>query len=182
MWHSVGCQSVPTVIRSRHAFCLALVASVIPLLHSEEGPDLVEAIPQALPWVPPSRLLCESLKEAIRTRPDNLVMRLEDALVMDETNAAELVIAAMDAVNGNQTQAKQILETALKVAPHRSDIVMEAIHSYIPMPEVRPAVLERMDEPEVMDVREEASPVEEIRRAEVVVQPGEEIRRAVLPE
>lgn len=166
------------MIRVHHAFCLAALMSAVPLLNAEE----VEAIPQALPWHPPSRVLSESLKESIRSQPQNLVMRLEDALVMDESSAAELVIAAMDAVNGNQTQAKQILETALKVAPHRSALVMEAVHSYIPMSEVRPAVFERMDESEVMDVREEASPVEEIRRAEVVAQPGEEIRRAVLPE
>lgn len=135
---------------------------------------------RAQPWFSPCEILCANLTKAIEERPDLMIMRLEDALVINEPCAPEIVTAAMDAVKAKPHLVKQILETALKVAPSRSDAVLAAVRNYTPgktpllvMEEVRRAEIPA------------TAPLMEIRRAEVAgsnaSQPIEEIRRAVVP-
>lgn len=108
-----------------------------------------------------------------------MVMRLEDALVIDESCTAEIVTAAMDAVRAKPMMVEKILETAIKMVPARSTLVMEAVHGYTPASEIRPAIIE-----EVLpaSVQTDSVPAEEIRRAELPQAseptPIEEIRRA----
>ena len=117
-------------------------------------------------------MLCDELFAAIRATPDKMVMRLEEALVIKESCAAELVKTAITAVNNEPEMVRKIQETALEIAPSRRASILAAVQSY---------------KAEVVKV---AVPVvvEEIRRAElpdVVVakaHSGEEIRRAQLPD
>lgn len=135
---------------------------------------------RAEPWISPCEALCDNLKKAIQERPDLMVMRIEDALVINEDCAAEIVTAAMDAVRGKPGMVQEIVDTALKIAPSRTAIVMEAVHSYSPaseravaMEEVRRAVIPAN------------APLYEVRRAEVSTlaepTPIEEVRRAEVP-
>ena len=120
--------------------------------------------PKAKLWVSPCEDLCVNLIAAIQRQPAALEMRLEDALVMQESCAADIVVSAMCAVQAEPDQVRIILQTALKIAPQRSAAVRQAMASYKPA-SLMPA------------------PQEEIRRAELPdLAPPIEIRRAELPD
>jgi len=116
--------------------------------------------------------LCQELFAAIRGNPDNLVLRLEEALIIKESCAAELVTTAITAVNEQPALVRKIQETAVDLAPSRRAVILAAVRNY-KAPVVAAA------KPVV---------VEEIRRAELpdhasaIARPGEEIRRAQLPD
>lgn len=116
--------------------------------------------------------LCEELFAAIRANPDNLVMRLEEALIIKESCAADLVTTAITAVNEQPALVRKIQETAVDLAPSRQAVILSAVRNY-----KAPAVA--ATKPVVF---------EEVRRAELPdhatakAQPGEEIRRAQLPD
>lgn len=136
-------------------------------------------VPQA--WAQPSKTkkppvtcesLCAELFASIRANPDHLVMRLEEALIIKESCAAELVTAAITAVNAEPALVDKIQKTAVDIAPSRQAVILAAVHQYkapvvaaatpVVVEEIRRAVL-----PEVAGVK---------------VMPGEEIRRAQLPD
>ena len=139
-----------------------------------------ELAPRAELWISPGEILCANLIQAIQERPDLMVMRLEDALVINEACAGEIVTAAMDAVRAQPALVQQIVETALKVAPSRSAVVMNAVRSYTPASE-RVVMLEEVRRAEVPLVET----LFEVRRAEVAhssqPQAIEEVRRAEVP-
>lgn len=115
--------------------------------------------------------LCAELFAAIRANPDKLTMRLEEALVMKEACAAELVATAITAVNEEPALVRKIQETAVEMSPSHKAEILAAVRDY------RAPVVAAAS----------PAPVVEIRRAELPdVQtkplPGEEIRRAQLPE
>ena len=105
---------------------------------------------------------------AIRDNPAQMVMRLEEALIINDACAGELVTAAMDAVNADPALVRQIYKTAMDLAPERSTAISEAVKHYS-----APTVV--------------AAQGEEVRRAELPTparaqpRPGEELRRAELP-
>jgi len=153
--------------------------------------------PRAKLWVSPCEDLCANLIAAIQQQPDTLEMRLEDALVINESCAAEIVASAMHAVRAEPHQVSKILETALKLAPRRSAVIREAIASYTPAA-FQPVVQEEIRRAELPEGRPllkkdkaliasqlagSAGNVRiEIRRAELPdFAPQIEIRRAVLP-
>lgn len=153
--------------------------------------------PRAKLWVSPCEDLCANLIAAIQQQPDTLEMRLEDALVINESCAAEIVASAMHAVRAEPHQVSRILETALKLAPRRSTAIREAIASYTPAA-FQPVVQEEIRRAELpagrpllkKDKAMIASQLAgsagnvriEIRRAELPdFAPQIEIRRAVLP-
>jgi hypothetical protein len=111
-------------------------------------PEMAGQIPKAKLWVSPCEGLCADLIAAIKRQPASLEMRMEDALVMQESCAAELVGAAREAVGDDPSQLSLILKTALKLAPQRSVAIREAM---------------------TQDRRRTAEPVlqEEVRRAEL---------------
>lgn len=128
--------------------------------------------------------LCAELFASIRADPEKMVMRLEEALVISESCAGEIVTVAIDAVNADPAQVDKIVRTALDMAPRRSAIITTAVRNYSPT-EVAAAIPAARDGPP-------AGPEiqVEVRRAEIpgppVVLPprplaGEEVRRAELP-
>lgn len=163
-------------MRSLYPLILLLAASAL----ESSGEDV--GAPRALAWESPCETLCANLIKAIQDRPDLMIMRLEDALVINEECAAEIVTAAMDAVRAKPLLVQKIFETAVKVAPSRTAIVKEAVYSYTP-------ASERMVVMTVEEVRRaevsESAPLFEVRRAEVASsiesQPIEEVRRAEVP-
>ncbi len=129
--------------------------------------------------------LCSELFMAIRGNPAQMVMRLEEALIIHDACAGELVTAAMDAVNADPAMVRQIFKTAMNLAPERSTAISAAVKHYSAPTvvtalgeEVRRAVLPS-------PVRAERLPGEEMRRAELPLAtrnlPIVEVRRAELP-
>lgn len=126
--------------------------------------------------------LCGELFASIRAEPDKMVMRLEEALVINEACAGEIVTAAIDAVNQEPAMVRKILDTAMDIAPRRAATVTAAVNNYA-VPEV--AMATPVSPP---PGTQSAAPGEiEVRRAELpeVIRPkpaaGEEVRRAELP-
>jgi hypothetical protein len=124
-------------------------------------------------------VLCAELFAAIRANPQQLVMRLEEALVINESCTPELVKSAVEAVNRDPALTRKIVETALEISPNYSAAIRNAAVEQVSAPvelEIRRAM--------VADVPMSA-PVfrgEEVRRAEVPLRiPFEEVRRAVVP-
>lgn len=137
----------------------------------------------------PARLTCEvlcaELFTAIRANPDKLVMRVEEALVINESCAAEIVTAAMDAVNAEPTQVRKIVEAAMSVSPAKSAMITAAVKRYS-APVLVVAVNEEVRRAELPDlVKAKAMLGEEVRRAELPSAtqsiPIVEVRRAELP-
>ena len=114
--------------------------------------------------------LCGELFTSIRAEPDKMVMRLEEALVIHESCAAEIVTAAMDAVNAEPGQVRKIVETAMDLAPARAAMITAAVKNY-----TAPVVVAAAEEQ--MEVRRAVVP------DAVLAKPmaGEEVRRAELP-
>lgn len=129
--------------------------------------------------------LCAELFTAIRANPDKLVMRVEEALVINESCAAEIVTAAMDAVNAEPAQVRKIVEAAMSVSPAKSAMITAAVKRYT-APVIVAAVNEEVRRAELPDlVKAKALPGEEVRRAELPSAtesiPIVEVRRAELP-
>lgn len=158
-------------------------------------PEIAGEVPKAKLWVSPCEELCADLIAAIQRQPAMLEMRLEDALVMQESYAAELVSAAKYAVRDNPNQLSLILKTALKLAPQRTVAIRAALAYQRPvMPEpvvqeeVRRAelpaglMLQKMDIARLAAELKRSSGPLEIRRAQLPdAAPEFEVRRAELP-
>ncbi|WP_395751419.1 hypothetical protein [Prosthecobacter sp.] len=128
--------------------------------------------------------LCGELFASIRAEPDKMVMRLEEALVIHEACAGEIVTAAIDAVNADPAQVRKIVETAMELAPGRAAVITAAVKSYT-APVVVAAAEEQVEVrravvPDVLPPKPLAGEV--VRRAELPLQtrsiPIIEVRRA----
>jgi len=111
-----------------------------------------------------------------------LEMRLEDALVMQESCAAELVSAAKYAVRDNPSQVSLIRETAFKLAPHRAVAIRAALayqRPVLPRPVVQ-EVVRRAELPagQTFHQQDQARLAAELGDSSARL----EIRRALLPE
>ncbi|OYW75565.1 MAG: hypothetical protein B7Z37_12645 [Verrucomicrobia bacterium 12-59-8] len=128
--------------------------------------------------------LCGELFTSIRAEPDKLVMRLEEALVIHEACAGEIVTAAIDAVNAEPGQVRKIVETAMDLAPARAAMITAAVKHY-----TAPVIVAAAEEQ--LEVRRAVVPAaappkpmagEQVRRAELPLQtrsiPIVEVRRA----
>jgi hypothetical protein len=128
--------------------------------------------------------LCGELFNSIRTEPGKMVMRLEEALIIHEACAGEIVTAAIDAVNAEPGQVRKIVETAMDLAPARSALITAAVKNY-----TAPVVVAAAEEQ--MEVRRAVLPTaappqpmagEQVMRAELPLQtrsiPIVEVRRA----
>lgn len=167
-------QSLP-LMRLISIVCCLLVLAVSPGLSQP-----VKSTPAAVSC----ETLCGELFTSIRMEPDKLIMRLEEALVIHEACAGEIVTAAMDAVNAEPGRVRKIVETAMDLAPARAAVITAAVKNYTaPVvvaaaeehEEVRRAVLPAAEPPRPMDG-------EQVRRAELPLQtrsiPIVEVRRA----
>jgi hypothetical protein len=117
--------------------------------------------------------LCADLNAAIQRHPGRLGMWLEDALVIHESCAAEIVSSAIDAVGNQPELVRAILETAIHVAPRREQQIRLAARRF-----KIPAAAQWLEPPapEIVEVRRalaadkpEPTPLEEVRRAVVPV-------------
>jgi len=128
--------------------------------------------------------LCGELFTSIRMEPDKMVMRLEEALVIHESCAGDIVTAAIDAVNAEPGQVRKIVETAMDLAPARAAMITAAVKNY-----TAPVIVAAADEQ--MEVRRAVVPTpappqpmagEQVLRAELPLQtrsiPIVEVRRA----
>jgi len=128
--------------------------------------------------------LCGELFASIRMEPDKMVMRLEEALVIHEACAGEIVTAAIDAVNAEPGQVRKIVETAMDLAPARAATITAAVKNYS-APVVVAAAEEQVEvRRAVVPAAEPPKPMagEQVRRAELPLQtrsiPIVEVRRA----
>lgn len=158
--------------------CLILIALLAQVLgvHAQA--------PKAKLWVSPCEDLCANLIAAIQRQPDTLEMRLEDALVINESCAAEIVASAMHAVRAEPHQVSRILETALNLAPRRSTAIREAIASYTPAA-FMPVVQEEIRRAELPEGRPLLKKDQALMASQLVGDDGKqriEIRRAELPD
>jgi hypothetical protein len=62
---------------------------------------------------------------AVSKDPSKVLMIVEDALVINETCACEIVKAAITAANADEALKQQIVQTAIAVAPKMSAIIAE---------------------------------------------------------
>jgi len=129
-------------------------------------------------------VLCAELFAAIRANPQQLVMRLEEALVINESCTPELVKSAVEAVNHDPAMTQKIVETALEISPNHAVAIRKAASLQAPATgrmEIRRAMVADVPAPVVSPVL----PGEEVRRAEVPLDalsiPFEEVRRAMVP-
>lgn len=128
--------------------------------------------------------LCGELFASIRMEPDKMVMRLEEALIIHEACAGEIVTAAIDAVNAEPGQVRKIVETAMDLAPARAALITAAVKNYT-APVVVAAAEEQMEvRRAVLPTAEPPQPMagEQVKRAELPLQtrsiPIVEVRRA----
>lgn len=128
--------------------------------------------------------VCASLAASVQKDPSSLKVRLEDALVIREECAREIVATAIAVVNAEPYRVREIIATAQNVLPWRqAEIAAAANLASIPaaVALVEPEVVAMPAEFEVrralLAAAPEETPVEEVRRAEV---PEVEVRRAIV--
>lgn len=148
---------------------MRLIAPFCCLLVLASSPGRAQPV-KSTPAVITCESLCGELFTAIRMEPDKMVMRLEEALVIHESCAGEIVTAAIDAVNADPGQVRKIVETAMELAPARAAIITAAVKHY-----TAPVVVAAAEEP--LEVRRAVVPTAEPPKPMA----GEEVRRAELP-
>lgn len=128
--------------------------------------------------------VCASLAASVQKDPSSLKVRLEDALVIREECAREIVATAIAIVNAEPYRVREIIATAQNVLPWRQAEIASAanlasIPAAVALVEAQPQVM-----PAEFEVRRaliatapEETPVEEVRRAEM---PEMEVRRAIV--
>jgi hypothetical protein len=128
--------------------------------------------------------VCASLAASVQKDPASLKVRLEDALVIREECAREIVATAIAVVNAEPYRVREIIATAQNVLPWRqAEIASAANLASIPaaVAFVEPQAPTMPAEFEVrralLAAAPEETPVEEVRRAEV---PEVEVRRAIV--
>ena len=136
---------------------------------------------------PACEVLCAELFAAVRANPAHLTMRLEDALVIDESCTGEIVTTAIDAVKADPSLVRKISKTAMDLLPSKKDVIMAAVKNYAaPVLVANPQPREEIRRPELPDVpRHRPLPGEEIRRAELpqvaLRHPGAEVSVPQVP-
>lgn len=76
--------------------------------------------------------IAADVKTAVAKDPSKVLMIVEDALVINETCACEIVKAAITASSADAAMAQQIVQTALAVAPKMAAIITECAESVAP--------------------------------------------------
>lgn len=148
---------------------MRLISAFCCLLLLVTSPGLAQPV-KSTPAVITCETLCGELFTSIRAEPDKMVMRLEEALVIHQSCAAEIVTAAIDAVNAEPGQVRKIVETAMDLAPSRAAMITAAVKNY-----TAPTVVAAAEEQ--VEIRRAVVP----DTAPVMPKAGEEVRRAELP-
>ena len=76
--------------------------------------------------------IAQDVRESVTKEPTKVLMIVEDALVINETCACEIVKAAITASNADQPMIKQIVQTAVAVAPKMSPVIIECANAVSP--------------------------------------------------
>ncbi len=71
--------------------------------------------------------IAHDVRKAIIADPAKTLMVVEDALVINEACACEIVKAAIEASNADEVMKQQIVQTALAVAPKMAPVITECI-------------------------------------------------------
>jgi hypothetical protein len=109
-----------TGLRSRfacHAACLLLLASA-PAVMAQAAGNCSE--------------IANDVRVAVEKDPSKVLMVVEDALVINEGCAGDIVRAAITASKADATLAGQIVQTASSVAPKQAVAINEAAASIVP--------------------------------------------------
>jgi len=87
---------------------------------------LAQTTTQALAESPPScAKIAADVRDAVAKEPSKVLMIVEDALVINESCACEIVTSAIVASSADQALAKQIVETAVAVAPKMTAVIQD---------------------------------------------------------
>ncbi|MBL9181761.1 MAG: hypothetical protein JNN17_06450 [Verrucomicrobiaceae bacterium] len=126
--------------------------------------------------------VCASLAASVQNDPSSLKVRLEDALVIREECAREIVATAIAVVNAEPYRVREIIATAQNVLPWRQAEIASAanlasIPAAVALVEPQVAMPEFEVRRALVAAAPEETPVEEVRRAEV---PEVEVRRAIV--
>jgi hypothetical protein len=76
--------------------------------------------------------IANDVRVAVEKDPSKVLMVVEDALVINETCAGDIVKAAITASKADATLANQIAQTASAVAPKQAVAINEAASSLVP--------------------------------------------------
>ncbi len=71
--------------------------------------------------------ISEDVRKAVATDPAKTLMIVEDALVINEACACEIVKAAIEASRADEVMKQQIVQTALAVAPKMAPVITACI-------------------------------------------------------
>lgn len=87
--------------------------------------------------------ISNDVKAAIEKDPSKVLMIVEDALVINEGCAAEIVKSAITASKADADMASQIVQTGVSVAPKLELAITEAATSMVPGMKPKAAAIER---------------------------------------
>jgi hypothetical protein len=76
--------------------------------------------------------IAQDVRESVEKSPSKVLMIVEDALVINETCACEVVKAALIASKADVTLGNQIVQTAVAVAPKMTPIIIECANTVVP--------------------------------------------------
>jgi hypothetical protein len=73
----------------------------------------------------PCEKISKGVREDVAKDPSKVLMVVEDALVVNESCACEIIRAAITASNADAALTKQIIETAVAVAPKMTPVIQD---------------------------------------------------------
>jgi len=76
--------------------------------------------------------ICNDVKTAVEKDPSKVLMIVEDALVINESCAADIVRIAITASKADESLAGQIVQTGVSVAPKMEVAINEAATAFFP--------------------------------------------------
>ena len=76
--------------------------------------------------------ISKDVREAVSKDPSKVLMIVEDALVINESCACEIIKAAITASNADAATVKQIVQTGLAVAPKMAAVIAECANAVAP--------------------------------------------------
>lgn len=74
---------------------------------------------------PPCEKIAADVRDAVAKEPSKVLMIVEDALVINESCACEIITSAIVASSADEGLAKQIVETAVAVAPKMTAVIQD---------------------------------------------------------
>ncbi len=105
-------------VRSRHALCLSLAFSLL------QGVTIAQSSS--------CQGIADDVTAAVTKEPTKVLMIVEDALVINESCACEIIKAAIIASKADPTLVNQIVQTAISVSPKQSGIIMDCATAISP--------------------------------------------------